>query len=233
MLEKAKNKGVTVKMKKSFAALLALVLLCTLIPLAQAETWYCPQCGNRNEYNFCPVCGTAKPAQPSPGGGASYTRYANIRGTLNSKLATRTGPSTTYDEPGSFFSAGTSVTVLSRAYDQRNEIWWVQVEFQYQGRLYRAYTGVKRFNGLNLSAVPEEYQIGACTLGSSIVGFYGPGPSYAAISRRLPSQAPCRVFGYGNSGSGDYVQIECYDEGLRQYRRAWVPVSAVTGLHFY
>ena len=59
------------------------------------------------------------------------------------------------------------------------------------------------------------------------------GPSYAAISRRLPSQAPCRVFGYGNSGSGDYVQIECYDEGLRQYRRAWVPVSAVTGLHFY
>ena len=25
-------------------------------------TWYCPKCGRQNDGNFCPACGTAKPA---------------------------------------------------------------------------------------------------------------------------------------------------------------------------
>ena len=120
-------------MKKSFAVLLAAALLLAALPIAQAETWYCPQCGAKNSLNFCPVCGTAKPVNPSSPSGWSwnYTSYAYVNATLNSRLATRTGPSTTYDEPGSFFSAGHNVTVLSRAYDTRNNIWWVQVEFIY------------------------------------------------------------------------------------------------------
>ena len=55
----------------------------------------------------------------------------------------------------------------------------------------------------------------------------------AAISRALPASASCAVFGYANGGNGDYVQIECYDNGLSQYRRAWVPVSMVSGLILY
>ncbi len=220
-------------MKKGCAALLALALLCAMLPLAQAETWYCPQCGNRNEYNYCPMCGTAKPVMNNQNSGKAYTYYAHVQCVLNSRLASRTGPSTTYDEPGSFFSAGTAVTVLSRAYDQRNNIWWAQVEFTYKGLGYRVYTGVKRLNGLNLNAVPQEVEIGFCTLKNSVTGFYGPGAGYAVMSRRLPSGASCRVFGYANGSGGDYVQIECYDEGLRQYRRAWVPVGYVTGLNLY
>ena len=221
-------------MKRLFALLLAWVLLGAMMPLAQAETWYCPQCGNKNNNNFCPVCGTAKPAMPSQNNNSSnYTSYAYVTGVLNSRLATRTGPSTTYDEPGSFFSAGASVSVLSRAFDNRNGIWWVQVEFFYNGAGYRAYTGVKRFNNLNLNAIPQEYQIGVCTLYGSMIGYYGPGTSYAAIKRPLPGGVSCAVYGYANSGFGDYVQIECYDSGISQYRRAWVPVSAVSGLVLY
>ncbi len=222
-------------MKKGFAVLLAAALLLAVLPTALAETWYCPQCGTQNTLNFCPVCGTAKPvygSSPSTWNG-NYTSYAYVNATLNSRLATRTGPSTNYDEPGSFFSAGHSVYVLSRAYDSRNNIWWVQVEFRYSGAWYRAYTGVKRFNGLNLNAIPEEYQIGECRLTGSVTGRYGPGSSYAAIARALPAYASCAVFGYADSGSGDYVQIECYDNGLTQYRRAWVPVSMVSKLILY
>ena len=222
-------------MKKGFSALIAAMLLCVMIPCAQAETWYCPQCGNQNYYNYCPMCGTAKPVNSAQSGSWNdhYTSYASVSSVLNSRLATRTGPSTTYDEPGSFFSAGTSVNVLSRAYDTRNNIWWVQVEFSYSGAWYRAYTGVKRFNNLNLNAIPEEYQIGECMLNGSTAGRYGPGYSYAAISRSLPAYASCAVFGYAASGSGDYVQIECYDNGLGQYRRAWVSVSTVRNLILY
>jgi hypothetical protein len=223
-------------MKKGFAVLLIAALLCAAIPTALAETWYCPQCGNQNYYNFCPMCGTAKPVYPSSqtgGWSGSYTDYAYVTAVLNSRLASRTGPSTNYDEPGSFFSAGTSVTVLSRAYDSRNNIWWVQVEFYYSSSWYRVYTGVKRFNNLNLNAIPEEYQIGECKLAGSATGRYGPGTGYAAIKRALPAYASCAVYGYADGGNGDYVQIECYDSGLSQYRRAWVPVSAVSGLILY
>lgn len=223
-------------MKKTFSVLLAAVLLCAMIPLAKAETWYCPQCGNENYYNYCPMCGTAKPVYPSSqtnGWNTNYTSYAYMTAALNSRLASRTGPSTNYDEPGSFFNAGTSVTVLSRAYDSRNNIWWVQVEFKYSGAWYRVYTGVKRFNYLNLNFIPEEYQIGECRLAHSMTGRYGPGTGYAAIKRPLPAYASCAVYGYADGGNGDYVQIECYDSGLNQYRRAWVPVSAVSGLILY
>lgn len=232
---KEKRKIGEQRMKKGFAVCLAAMLLCVMIPCAQAETWYCPQCGNQNYYNFCPMCGTAKPENSPQNGGWSgnYTDYAYVTVTLNSRLATRTGPSTTYDEPGSFFSAGTSVSVLSRAYDTRNRIWWVQVEFYYSGSWYRAYTGVKRFSNLNINAIPEEYQIGECSLTRPVTGRYGPGTNYAAIGRSLPAHASCTVFGYAESSSGDYVQIECYDNGISQYRRAWVPVSSVSGLILY
>ena len=89
------------------------------------------------------------------------------------------------------------------------------------------------FNSLNLNVIPEEYQIGECRLTGSVTGRYGPGSSYAAISRALPASASCAVFGYANGGNGDYVQVECYDNGLSQYRRAWVPVSMVSGLILY
>ena len=71
---------------------------------------------------------------------------ASLTVTTNQKLATRTGPGTQYDEPGTFLYAGASVTAVARAWDSYNEIWWVQVDFAEGSSRYRVYTGLKRLN---------------------------------------------------------------------------------------
>ncbi len=211
-------------MKRMLALLAAALLLCQ-VPLALADSWYCPQCGRLNGSNYCPVDGTARPAntQTQSQTSGNYTQYVYVTGTLSMKLATRTGPGTQYDEPGSFLSAGKQVTVLSKAYDQRNEIWWVQVEFTASGATYRAYTGVKRFTGLNLNQIPEEKVIGTCSLNQSITGYYGPGYNYKAIGKKVPAGVSCKIYGYAYGGGSDFIQIEFYDSNQGRSRRAWIP----------
>lgn len=211
-------------MKRMLALLAAALLLCQ-IPLALADTWYCPQCGRKNDNNYCPVDGTKRPAntQPQQQTSGNYTQYAYVTGKLSMKLATRTGPGTQYDEPGSFLSAGKQVTVLSKAFDNRNDIWWVQVEFSESGSTYRAYTGVKRFSNLNLNLIPEEKIIGKCTLSQSVTGYYGPGYNYKAIGKKVPSGVKCDIYGYANGGGSDFIQIEFYDSNQGRTRRAWIP----------
>ena len=225
-------------MKRWIAGALIVLMLCAWIP-ALAENWYCPQCGRLNDNNYCPFDGTKRPDNSSQNGypgyyyTTNYTSYAYQIGTLNNRLATRTGPGTTYDEPGSFLAAGHQVTVLSKAYDSRNEIWWVQVEFSDNGVRYRAYTGVKRFKDLNLQWIPEEQVIGTCTVTSSMAGYYGPSYSYKEIARKIPSGVQCKIFGYAYGGNSDFLQIEFYDEAISKYRRAWVPDWSVNNLTMY
>lgn len=166
-------------------------------------------------------------------GSDNYTDYAYIPATLNQRLATRTGPGTQYDEPGSFLRAGDSVLILSKAYDSSNGIWWVQTEFSAGGATYRAYTGAKRFNGLNLSMIPEEKVIGRCWIGTSMTGLYGPSYYYQPISRPVPAGVSCDIYGYAYWDEGDFIQIEFYDAGINQYRRAWVPDWAVEDYEMY
>lgn len=169
-------------------------------------------------------------AQPIAWSGDSC-KYAYLPIELTGPLDTRTGPGANYDEPGSFLAAGDSVTLLSRFYDGSAKMWWAHVEFSDNEKLYRVYADEKQFPDLNLKKLPEEYEFGTCTLpGKSVTGYYGPGEEYAAIERKLPKNASCTIFGYTTRAKGDYVQIECYDNGLKKTRRAWVPVSAVNDL---
>ena len=163
----------------------------------------------------------------------SYTDYAYMPATLNQRLATRTGPGTRYDEPGSFLGAGYSVAVLSKAYDASNEIWWVQVEFSDGGAIYRAYTGAKRFDRLDLSVIPEERLIGRCRIGTGMTGYYGPSYYYQPISRAVPAGVSCDIYGYAYGDDADFIQIEFYDAGINQYRRAWVPDWSVDDYEMY
>lgn len=164
----------------------------------------------------------------------NYSNYSHIQCTLNAKLATRTGPGTTYDEPGSFLSAGKTVTVLSKAYDKNNEIWWVQVEFSENGKTYWAYTGVKRIDGLNLSNVPEEIVIGTCTTTSSTSGSYCPNDQKkTADQKAIPAGASCKIYGYVDGDSGDYILIEFYDTNLKCNRRTWVKDWSVENYTMY
>ena len=162
------------------------------------------------------------------------TYFAYVPATLNQRLATRTGPGTQYDEPGSFFSAGTTVTVLSKAYDQRNGIWWVQVEFSSGGNRYRAYTGVKRFYDLDLNRIPEERTLGYCFIPfASIAGYYGPSYSYKRIARDVPGGADVDIIAVANDSGRTFYQIEFYDSGIGSWRRAWVDYNDVSRDYFY
>ena len=165
--------------------------------------------------------------------GQTYTDYAWMPATLNQRLATRTGPGTQYDEPGSFFSAGTVVTVLSKAYDDPNGIWWVQVEFASGGSLYRAYTGIKRFRDLSLQYIPEERVIGQCWFGHAVECYYGPSYDYKRIKRDIPAGTSCDVIAIDPGYASDFIQVEFYDAGLGQYRRPWVAEWQADELYRY
>ena len=96
---------------------------------------------------------------------------------LNQKIATRTGPGTNYTEPGTFLSQGNYVTVHTRVWDSRNEIWWVQVDFTSGGYRYRAYTGSWRMS-VDLSRVPQERSLGTVRVTANTCVYAGPGWDY-------------------------------------------------------
>ena len=74
------------------------------------------------------------------------------------KLATRDGPGTTYKGMGTYSVSGQYIRVLSRAWDDRNKIWWVKCEIPYHGEIRVLWTGYKRFdpNTLPLESIPIE-----------------------------------------------------------------------------
>ncbi|MBR6570743.1 MAG: hypothetical protein IKK75_09865 [Clostridia bacterium] len=149
---------------------------------------------------------------------------AGTQAPLTKRLSTRTGPSTDYTEPGTFFSnnwSQTTVRVLSKA--QGNGIWWVQVEFSHNGKLYRAYTGEQRVR-VNMSLIPEEQILGHAQLIShSAAPYYGPGYGYAPMGEPVPFNAACSVIASENG----WVQLDYYDYDLEMQRRAWLPQTAV------
>ncbi|MBR4459089.1 MAG: hypothetical protein IKS31_09040 [Clostridia bacterium] len=150
-------------------------------------------------------------------------RYASVWSRLNQKMATRSGPGTQYDEPGTFFSAGTDVQLVSRAYDSANGIWWVQADFDYHGKRIRAYTGAKRFDNLYLSSLPEEVLMGWGHTSDLGEAWAGPGYNYQSV-RNVPAYTYATIYCYVyNPGEdADYIQIEFYDSNLGRYRRAWI-----------
>ncbi len=149
---------------------------------------------------------------------------------LTMRLSTRTGPSTAYTEPGTFFAnwEGKTVKVFSKA--QGNGVWWVQVEFMNGGKLYRAYTGAKRVN-LNIAYVPEEEIIGTgyVRLAGDVNGYYGPGEHYAL----LPTLVPWSANGSIIMAENGYVLFDFYDAGLDKQRRAWLPADYLAIDWFY
>ncbi len=151
---------------------------------------------------------------------------ADTYGTLNQKMATRTGPGTRYDEPGTFFNGkwkGQRVRVISKV---NTGVWWLQVEFTYNGQLMRAYTGLKRVDSVNLNNVPTESVIGTCYLNRSAEGYYGPGSNYRAMNYPVPANTACDVIMVENN----YVLVEFpYHSKNYEKSRAWVHTSLVSG----
>ena len=80
----------------------------------------------------------------------------SLYGLTTQKLATRSGPSTQYDETGTYFVKGQYIKVICRAYDSLTGIWWVKCEIPYHGEIRVLWTGYSRFDSdtLPLDSIP-------------------------------------------------------------------------------
>ena len=113
---------------------------------------------------------------PPPVQAPSYTGRT-IYAVLNQKIATRTGPSTKYTEPGTFLKAGDTVQVISLVYDN-NDVPWVLVDFTAYGGHRRAYTGLKRLD-ISADQIPEERPLNLyVTIRQDVTPRQGPGRDY-------------------------------------------------------
>ena len=125
---------------------------------------YCALCGewlgresetktavHRYSGSSCIECGARATATPAPARTGLWGLCVS-----NSGIATRTGPGTGYAEGPGLSAAearGKEFRVISRAYDSRNEIWWVKIEIPGQGYYW---TGYSRFDKtlLPLESIP-------------------------------------------------------------------------------
>lgn len=148
------------------------------------------------------------------------------------RLSTRTGPGTQYDEPGTYFQNDwqtTQVQVMSAAWDNRNDIWWVQVDFTTaRGAKFRAYTGLKRVD-VDINTVYHEQPLGTAKMTSAAKAYWGPGREYVESKHNVPNHTKVTVFGAENG----FVQVEFFDSRTAKSdvsrRRAWVTERAVSG----
>ena len=142
---------------------------------------------------------------------------------LNQKMATRSGPSTLYTEELGTVLKSTEIVVF---WQENTGVSWAMVEFSRNGKLYRAYTGMKRIEADGdvpvLATIPQK-----AAVVPDIRPYYGPGTQYAPVNHTLRG--------------GMIVEICCQEQGyaLIEYLhpievekkfRAWVPVSALKGL---
>lgn len=165
----------------------------------------------------------AASAYINPSTGMSTTAPVPVTGTLNQRMATRTGPGTQYTEPGTFFSKGDSFRIISISYDI-NQVPWVQVEINVSGRLMRVYTGLKRFDGVSASRLYREQYLGyPATLSGNYTPFYGPGLQYALHDFTLRGGSEVIVVDRENG----YAMCEFYLSGKDKLYRAWFPDSVL------
>ena len=154
-----------------------------------------------------------------------------VRAGLLMRLSTRTGPGTQYDEPGTYYQNTwntAQVQVINSAWDNHNDIWWVQVDFAASGKKFRAYTGLKRVN-VDINFLYQEQALGNAVMTSAARAYWGPGRDYVEAKYNVPNHTSVTVYDAENG----YVQVEFYDArtatSSRSLRRAWVTASAVSG----
>lgn len=144
-------------------------------------------------------------------------------GRLNQRIATRSGPGTEYFEPGSFLKQGDYVTVHTKAWDNTNEMWWVQVEFTVENDTYRAYTGAWRMDA-DLTDVPEEKPLGIVRVTSDADVFAGPGWDYVMWNDTVYRGTSAVLL----EVEAGYAHIECWNDSWNQPWRVWAPLRCLS-----
>lgn len=144
---------------------------------------------------------------------------------LNKKAATRSGPGTRFDEPGTFYSAGDAVNVISKAWDDDSALWWYQIEINTSDGWIRAYTPAQRVD-LDVSLVPTEDNLNDMrSVITSGPVYFGPSTSYRKYGWSWIYEGDnakiCAI-------SGDWAQIEYYSYAKDVTRRGWVKLDTLS-----
>ena len=137
---------------------------------------------------------------------------------LKDKLATRSGPGTKYDEPGTFLpDTWQNVTVRVLGKEYVGTTWWVLVDFDNAGKgRYRVWTGLKRV-AVDLDQVSEYYPTGQGTVNATSDTYRGPGTNYAKAKVTIKTWKDVVAYGHENG----YVEVEFEQNG--KWYRLWVP----------
>lgn len=143
--------------------------------------------------------------------------------------ATRSGPDNKYDEPGSFFQKGTMVNVISKGWDESNELWWFQIEFCYRGEWMRAYTPSNRID-LDPDLVPAEVDIPDSreVLYDQRV-YFGPGENFKMYKvSMLYKGSKADIYAVEEIDGVLWAQIHYHDYAVDEDRRGWVPMECLS-----
>ena len=137
------------------------------------------------------------------------------------KLAFRTGPNTKYVE---LYTLPQSTAITAYEYEEGNGVTWVLVEYNWEGRIWRAYTGLKRMivNG----NIPWADHI--CTdvyLVDSADVLAAPNANAGRRGYTLIPGEQVTILEY----DGGYAFIEFYDSNASAPSRGYIPASALEG----
>ncbi|NMD38509.1 MAG: hypothetical protein GYA87_07515 [Christensenellaceae bacterium] len=125
--------------------------------------------------------------------------------TLNQKMATRTGPSTRYTEPGTY-PKDTEIRIIEKELDDNNVPWGL-VEFSYRKVKFRAYTGMKRID-CDADLVPWGNSLNEITYTLKNSSFYyGPGTEYAKHKYDIAAGSSIILIDYENG----YAMIDFHN----------------------
>ena len=175
--------------------------------------------------------GPASGAKPAAGSKAEtlYETRPDISGAkLLEKIATRQGPGTQYAETHTYFGdnwQSQRLPVLKKHFNKQNGVWWVQLEFTYNGVPRRLWTGAKRVD-VDLDKVKEDKKRGLVHV-EPTKAYAGPGIKYYEQGEVLFFEDEIEWY---DRESG-FVEIDYYDVNREIQRRVWVPESAVSNWH--
>lgn len=171
------------------------------------------------------------PSQVTDAPGLPKDEYPSegVTAKLLKTAATRSGPSNDYDEPGSFFSKGDEINVVSKAWDPENSLWWFQIEFSYRGEWMRAYTPENRID-LDPNLVPTENDDGdAREVLEDHRVYFGPGEHFRMYKvSMLYKGSRAVIYGYEEVDGVLWAQIHYHDYAVGEDRRGWVPAKVLS-----
>ena len=131
-----------------------------------------------------------------------------------------TGPGYGYWEPGLYLRSGTSVTAISRTWDDYNGVWQILVEFPWDYDMCRAYVVSRRmytYSG-SVSSIPVEQPLGSCRLIMDADAFAGPGLNYVLWSDTVYSGTTATLLAVED----EWGFIECWNGQKQANWRVWV-----------